>query len=254
VTGVVWTVVRREWTEQVRQPWMLASIGTLMALVAAAGPLTAVALQIVVAGDPALMVALLPGASPEALVRSAVTTATFLGFTQYLGIAAVMAGHGLLHDRQCGTFTFLLLAPISRRDLLLGKILGALALPTALYWVTTGLAAAATFAVPLARQAAPEALPGSPGFWVAWLLGGPAWSAFAGSVCAAISALASDVRTAQQGSWFVVFFASLAAGGVLVWGLGQGAPTGLGVAAVAACGAGLAVQIGAELLGRDLAR
>lgn len=251
MTRAVLAIVAREWTEQRRQPWMLASVVTLMGLVASTGPLAALALA---GSDPALLAAVLPGSTPEALAASALTTSSFLGFTQYLGIAAVMAGHGVLHDRQCGTFTFLLLAPVSRRDLLLGKILGALALPTAVYWLTTGLGAAAAYAVPLAREAAPDALPGNPAFWVAWLVGGPAWSAFAGAVCAGISALAADVRTAQQGSWFVVFFAALAAGGALVWGLSQGAAAELGLALAAAAGAGFAVQVGAELLGRDLSR
>jgi hypothetical protein len=71
---------------------------------------------------------------------------------------------------------------------------------------------------------------------------------------AGISALAADVRTAQQGSWFVVFFAALAAGGALVWGLTQGAAAELGLAVVATTGAAFAVQVGAELLGRDLSR
>jgi hypothetical protein len=254
VIGVVGTIARREWTEQRRQPWMVASIATLMALVSATGPLTAWAMEAAVATNPALLQELLPGTSPGELVRAAHTTSLFLGFTQYLGIAAVMAGHGLLHDRQCGTFTFLLLAPVSRRDLLVGKVAGALLLPTAVYWVTTGTAALVTWASPLAREVAGDALPGAPAFWVAWLVGAPAWSTFAGALCASISALAADVRTAQQGSWFVVFFAALAAGTVLVWGLQQGVLAELGVAAVAVAGAAVALQVGAELLARDLSR
>ncbi len=247
-------LARREWTEQVRQPWMLASVATLMAVVASAGALTAAAMETAVRADPGLLATLLPGTSPGDLVATAHTTALFLGFTQYLGVAAVMAGHGLLHDRQCGTFTFLLLAPISRRELLLGKVLGALAVPTLVYWVVTGGFAAATWASPLARGAVSHALPGAPAFWVAWLVGGPAWAAFAGATCAAISALATDVRTAQQGSWFVVFFAALAAGGLLVWGLSAGVAAELAVAAAALVGAWLAVEAGAELLARDLSR
>lgn len=247
-------VARREWTEQRRQPWMVAAITALMALVSASGPATAWSLQALASIDPTLLSTVFPDADAAGMVRTAHTGALFLGFTQYLGVAAVMAGHGVLHDRQCGTFTFLLLAPVSRRQLLLGKVLGALALPTLIYWVTTGLGAFATFASPLAREAAAGALPGAPAFWVAWWVGGPAWSAFAGALCAGISALSADVRTAQQGSWFVVFFAALAAGSVLVWGLSNGLFAELGAAAVGLAGAWLATEVGAELLGRDLAR
>lgn len=62
------------------------------------------------------------------------------------------------------------------------------------------------------------------------------------------------MRTAQQGSWFVVFFAALAAGGLLVWGLSAGVAAELAVATAALVGAWLAVEAGAELLARDLSR
>ena len=81
-------------------------------------------------------------------------------------IAAVLAGHSVLHDRQSGTLTFLLLAPVRRTELLLGKVLGAIGPSFAMYLVISGGATvlASTFAItePYAVR-----LPPSPPFLVA---------------------------------------------------------------------------------------
>jgi ABC-type transport system involved in multi-copper enzyme maturation permease subunit len=247
-------VARREWLEQRREPWMLAVVGALFGLVAAlvVGAVAALDwLEVHPLGKKLLSD--LIATTPVELVGSAVLLFDFLVFTQFLGIAAVATGHSMLHDRQCGTFTFLLLAPIRRFELLSGKVLGALGWPLALYVLIDGPAAVALALVPLARGYA-ELTAASPAFWVALLLGGPAWAAAVGSVGTVISSVARDVRTAQQSVWFVVFFATILAGSLLTWGLHAGP---LAELAVAGLGAGLAATVlvgGAAALARDLGR
>ena len=69
-----------------------------------------------------------------------------------------------------------------------------------------------------------------------------------------MSSLAHDVRTAQQGVWFVVFFATLICGFLLTWALPYGVLAQLGVAGLAAFGAGATQLIGATLMSRDVSR
>src|SRR5204863_433941 len=78
---------------------------------------------------------------PDGIVASALQLYAFLTFTQFLGIAAVCCGHAMLHDRQCGTLSFLLLAPVGRFELLTGKVLGAIGWALGLYLVENGAAA-----------------------------------------------------------------------------------------------------------------
>ncbi len=249
-------VARREALEQRRQPAMLAVIGLLYAMVAGFGALAVAALDLVAREQAGLELvqAVLPGTTPEALVAATLSFQAFLGFTQYLGICAVSCGHAVLHDRQCGTFTFLLMAPVRRAELLAGKVAGAVAWPTFGYLVINGVAGLIELSFPLAVAHGGAYVPSSPRWWVALLLCGPSLAVAVGTVCAGLSSVARDVRTAQQGTWFVVFFASLGAGGLLTWSLGAGVAEELAVAALALTGASAALSAGTALLARDLGR
>ncbi|MCB9688425.1 MAG: ABC transporter permease subunit [Alphaproteobacteria bacterium] len=251
----VWHVARREILEQRRQPAMLAVVTSLYVIVAGSA-VTAVAALATIEATPVafqMVEQLLPGTTPSSLVHTTLSLQTFLGFTQYLGISAVACGHAVLHDRQCGTFTFLLMAPIRRSALLAGKVLGAVALPTAGYVVVNLSAGLIELAMPIAQDAH-HWLPTSLGWWVALLAGGPSWSLWVGAICASISSLARDVRTAQQATWFVVFFASLAAGGMLTWSIDAGLMEQMAVVLLAVTGAATALSAGAALLSRDVGR
>ena len=68
-------------------------------------------------------------------------------------------------------------------------------------------------------------LPANPAWWVAFMLGGPLCALFVGTLCTIVSCLSHDVRTAQQGVWFVVFFATLICGTALTNGLASGVGT-----------------------------
>lgn len=253
-------IARREWLEQARQPVMLGIIATLYALVAGI-VLVALAILGYVASDPTRVeaVGLLLGvdgggaAAIDVMTGVVVTGFNFLVFSQFLGIAGVLAGHAVLHDRQCGTLTFLLLAPVRRAELVLGKVVGAIGPAWVLYLTING--AASLLATRSSVVAGHEAhLPTSPAWWVAFLLGGPLLALLVATVCTIASAVARDVRTAQQGVWFLVFFATLGCGFVLTNGMAAGVGVQLGVAAAAALAVILAVVFGATVITRDIGR
>ncbi len=252
-------IARREWRETARHPALLAVCGTLLTLIAGL-TLFALLLLDLLTRDPAQLHTLAGVLGGEAnatgfLDNATVATLTafdFLIFSQYLGFVGVMAGHSLLHDRQVGTLPFLLLAPIRRRTLLAGKVLGALGPLTLLYLLVSGLGGLATLALPITANH-PSLGPASMGWWVALLASGPAWAAFVATTCAVVSSLARDVRLAQQGVWFVVFFVQLLVAFLITGALGSVASqlvaTALGLIATA-----LALFAGSAVLSRDLGR
>ena len=255
----IWVVLRREWRENIRERWLLATLALQL------GAILAFALFLL---DRVQALSEVPNAAEklayfsdllgmpmtlESLVAQIVQALDYLILTQLLGMTAVIAGHASLHDKQSGTLPFLLLAPLHRRELLAGKVLGSVAVPLAFYLAVGGatLVLAASFPVTAASAAM---LPPSPGFLVAFLLGTPAWATFLGALCVAISAVATDVRTAQQASWMLVFFATFLVGPLLVGAMALG-PVVQGV--IAGVGAGLAlaaIRFAARLASRELGR
>ncbi len=259
--GRVWHIARREWREQLHQPAMLAVIAALFLAIAVI-VVAALGLLELIAADPKRMdglAAWFPEMAADGagvvttLAGIVVSASTWLVFTQFLGITAVLAGHAVLHDRQCGTLPFLLLAPVRRVEILLGKVLGVLLPPFVLYAVLSGtasmIASTLTVAAPYADR-----LPPSPAWMVAFFVGGPLWAACIATVCAIVSSIAEDVRTAQQGVWFVMFFATFACGYLLAALLPQGVGVQLGVAGLAAVATAGALAIGSLVISRDLSR
>lgn len=253
-------IARREVLELVRQPWMLGFISVLyvfiaLYLVVAAGLVQLVALDPVAEEQFGANIAALgfDGLMPAEIIGWVVSLGNFLTFTQYLGISSVLAGHTVLHERQSHTLPFLLLAPVSRGELLLGKVLGAIVLPTVLYLSVAAGAMGFIAAMPLSAPHA-AVLPPSPGWLVAVLLGGPLWALGVGIICASLSAMARDVRTAQQGVWFVMFPATLSAGYLLAGRMGDGPLMQLVVAGLALVLAGAALVVGSQVISRDLSR
>lgn len=205
-------LARREAREQLRQPAMLGICAVLYVLVGGV-VLAALLLLDAIEGPERLeALATLTSASPEAFLQMAVvgclTAFDFLLYSQYLGFVGVIAGHSLLHDRQLGTLPFLMLAPVSRSTLLLGKALGAWGLVTGL---TVGFGAVMGGVLALLDvTSGHEALAaGRPGWWLALGFAGPTWGLFVAMAAAVASSVARDVRLAQQATWFVVFFVQL---------------------------------------------
>jgi ABC-type Na+ efflux pump permease subunit len=255
----IWHLARREWREQLRQPPLVVAVVSLQALVSGLSVLAALCLDLLLrpAWLPAVQASLGPSVDASVVLQAAATTTLtawdFLLFSQMLGLCAVQAGQALLHDRQCGTLSFLLLAPLSRGELLAGKALGAIGLPLAVYAVVGGLSAALLGALEVYADAGPL-LPPDPAWLCAFLLGGPLWTAAVAVVCTLGSALARDVRAAQQGVWFLVFFATLGLGALLSGGLGMGLAFQAAVALLGGLSTLASLSAGASVLSRDLAR
>jgi energy-coupling factor transporter ATP-binding protein EcfA2 len=259
--GRILRIARREWLEQGRQPAMLSVIAALFLAIALLVVTALVLLDLVAASDDltAALASWMPAvgmdgyAAVEALAGSVVGASNWLLFTQFLGITAVQAGHTVLHDRQCGALPFLLLAPIRRIELLFGKVLGAMGPPTALYLLLSGAASALAASLDVTAAHA-DRLPPAPAWFVAFFLGGPIWGAFIATLCAIVSGLAEDVRTAQQGVWFLMFFATFACGFLLAGLLPQGPAVQAAVALLGLAATTGAQLVGSRMLSRDLGR
>jgi ABC-type transport system involved in multi-copper enzyme maturation permease subunit len=164
---------------------------------------------------------------------------------------AILAGFSVLHDRTCGAMPFLMLAPLTRRQLLLGKVAGALALPTLMHLVFVGLGAA-VLVVSGVETEHPELFGAVPGWWVAYLLTCPAGGAVLGAIGTVISALARDERTAYQWVSFTIGLLSVGMAIGLVKTIPEGVFVQLLLTAACLVVAFLILLVGAALISRDI--
>lgn len=252
-------VILREWRENLRQRWLVGTLALQLGLIAL-GARQVLKMIDRLAAIPEADVKLqywsdLLGVpmSLDGITAFAFQGLNYLVLTQLLGMTAVIAGHAALHDRQCGTLPFLLLSPVHRGELLIGKVLGALSLPLAVYLVVGGGAIGWASTLPIAASQA-GTLPPSPAWLIAFLLGAPAWATAIGAMCVGISSLAADVRTAQQAAWVLVFFASFVVGPLLVNLMAAGALVQLVVAGAGAGVAGVSLLVATQIVGRELGR
>ncbi len=248
-------VARAEVLEHRRQPWMLFILTANYLLFT--GVFGAVFLMLdALASTPEGLAQLRQqtgavGIELDTVVRLAVSTCGSLLFTNLPLFVAIMAGTSVLHDRECGTLPFLMLAPLTRGQLLVGKLAGAMAIPLALHLVLVG---ACNLAFARMGVLAPYAhkLGASPAWWLAFLVGAPASAAFVGALGTVISALSRDVRTSMQFTSFFIGLLSLGIGAVLVDGVDHGPALQLGFAAACATASALTLAVGARLVSRDL--
>lgn len=252
-------VARREWLEHRRQPAMILSMAAVLAMIS--GLVLFVALLMALIDSQPHSKALFEQNLATAgfdlqdpiptVMEGVLSSFNFLLFTQFLGMTAVLAGHAVVHERQCGTLPFLMVAPVRRWELVLGKVLGAVGTPWLLYLVLGGGTATILALLDLTAPFAWR-LPPASGWLVAFLLGGPAWSLALASAGAALSVRAADVRTAQQGVWLVVFLASIMVGTVLGGALQEDTVFQLVVAAGGLLFTALGVGAATLLLRRDI--
>jgi ABC-type transport system involved in multi-copper enzyme maturation permease subunit len=253
-------VARTEVLEHRRQPWMLfiltanyafwiaIFLGILLVLATAAkSPQLVTMLE-----KQSASLGICDGESAlNAMLR--LTTSTFgaLLFTTLPLFVAIMSGYSVLHDRAKGTLPFLMLAPLSRYQLLLGKLLGAMAIPVLLHLAFVGGSSLVVRQMDVMEPFA--ALFGSSaGWWVAYLLGAPASGLLVGSLGTVISGLSRDVRTSMQFTSFFIGVLSLGFGFVLFDGISSG--VALQVAFAVGCSAiGLAIVfLGSRIISRDI--
>jgi ABC-type Na+ efflux pump permease subunit len=250
-------VILREWLELARQPVMLGAITALFVLLATV-VLGALFLLDWAFGQPSAGDELLTWF--DALGISVTSGAQFSGTvwrinqflmcSQTLGISAVLAGHTVLHDRQCHTLPFMLLAPLRRSELLLGKVVGAMGIPTLLFWGVSLIETLGFSQVSLLQESGCGA--GSLAWWLAVVVGVPMWTAAICGLCALASALVRDVRTAQQIVWFLLFFATLFCGTGLTSCVDQGVWAVIWFSVLGGIAFFATVWVGGVLLGRDL--
>ena len=256
----VMRVAKTEMLEHRRQPWMIAIMTSNYVLWGSVFIAALFALNLA-AETPQMLVMLDQRATPlglcdgesalDALLR--LTTSTFgaLLFTNLPLYVAIMSGYSVLHDRAIGALPFLMLAPLSRYQLLVGKLLGAMGIPVLLHVVFVG---AATMIIRQFEIMAPYAAQfgSSSAWWVAFLVGAPASSFLVGSLGTVISGLSRDVRTSMQFTSFFIGILSLGFGFVLFDGISSGLPTQLGFAAAATVAALVILLVGSRIISRDI--
>jgi ABC-type transport system involved in multi-copper enzyme maturation permease subunit len=248
-------IARTEVLEHTRQPWMLFILaanyalwllifGTLFLVLDGASSQPEVA-QLIRQRLQAF------GVAYDAFLKLATSSLGTLLFTNLPLFVAIMSGTSVLHDRECGTMPFLMLAPISRRQLLVGKLAGAMVVPFLFHLLLVGPSSLLLGRLSvLAPQA--DTLGASVAWWVAFLVGAPASAAFVGALGTVISALSRDMRTSMQYTSFFISILSLGIGYVLVDGISAGPWLQLLFAGVCLVAAALTLVIGARLISRDV--
>lgn len=248
-------IARTEVLEHRRQPWMIVILAVNYALFL--GVFGALFLALEGLGGGSDMREQLDrqlaafGVELQAFLRLATSSFGSLMFTNLPLYVAIMSGTSVLHDRECGTLPFLMLAPLTRRQLLLGKLVGAAAIPFALHVVFVGMGALLFARLDVLAPYA-DLLGASPAWWIAFLVGAPAAAAFVGALGTVISALSRDVRTSMQFTSFFIGLLSLGIGAVLVDGIGQGPALQLAFAGGCLVAAVLTLLVGARLISTDV--
>ncbi len=249
-------IAHTEVLEHRRQPWMLFILAANYALwiVLFGGGFL---LLDQLAGNPETLGPLkkqLGGMGVEFDTALQLATSTFgsMCFTNLPLFVAIMSGTSVLHDRECGTMPFLMLAPVTRLQLLVGKLAGAMAIPLVFH---LGFVGVSSLALGRLDSLAPYAhkFGASPAWWLAFLVGAPASAAFVGALGTVISALSRDVRTSMQFTSFFIGLLSLGFGWVLVDGLTQGLELQLLFAGGCLVAAAATLFLGARLISRDVA-
>ena len=252
--SVLLRIARTEVLEQRRQPWMIFILAANYALWGAVFGVLFLAIDSLSSRPETLswLKQQLPGIELDAFMQLATSSFGSLSFTNLPLYVAIMSGTSVLHDRECGTMPFLMLAPVTRSQLLVGKLAGVMTIPLVLHVVFVG-----TSSLVLGRlgSLAPFAhkFGASPAWWVAFLLGAPASAAFVGALGTVISALSRDVRTSMQYTSFFIGLLSLGIGFVLVDGISKGALVQLAFAGGCVVATALTVFIGGRLISKDLA-
>lgn len=192
------------------------------------------------------------GVQLDAFLQLATSSYGSLLFTNLPLFVAIMSGTSVLHDRTCGTMPFLMLAPITRRQLLVGKLAGAMAIPLLFHLLFVGASSLVLGRLELLAPFAHK-FGASPAWWLAFLVGAPSSAGFVGALGTVISALSRDVRTSMQYTSFFIGLLSLGIGFALVDGISQGLWLQIVFAGGCLAAAGLTLLVGARLISQDVA-
>lgn len=255
----IFHVARTEILEHRRQPMML---GVLVMNYVLWGGLFVVFVKVlgVLASDPAALQLLQSRAEQfgvcegdavvGALLRIASSSFGAVLFTNLPLFVAIMSGYSVLHDRTTNALPFLMLAPLSRFQLLAGKVLGATFLPLLLHLTFVGLTTVALRATGALTDV--TQFGGSAAWWVSYLVGVPVSGLLVGSIGTVISALARDVRTSMQFTSFSIGLLSLAIGYAMFDGIHAGVLVQLAAAVAMGVAAAMILAVGARIISREL--
>ncbi|MEO1273534.1 MAG: ABC transporter permease subunit [Myxococcota bacterium] len=260
-------MAQTEILEHRRQPWMLLAMSTGYILVVgfawwAFGAMDSVA------ADPAQLAQLnaqlqtfgmaSPGQTGDTSLR-AMVGAVLPGYLALLVtnmpiFVAYFAGYSMIHDRESGVLPFVLLSPLSRGQMLVGKLMGLMAIPMMMHVVGTMLGCLPLMNLEIV--ATHQALVGGDISWWVLVLGvTPCFALFIGALGTVISALVRDVRASMQIMSLCFWLLSLGFNMAVVYSVrpeGLGQLVGFAVASLVACIITLAV--GSQVMARDLGR
>ena len=248
-------IARTEVLEHRRQPWMIFILAANYVLwICVFGAMFLIFDRLTSQPDTMALVkqqlAVL-GVALEAMLQLATSTFASLLFTNLPLYVAIMSGTSVLHDRECGTMPFLMLAPVTRLQLLMGKLAGAMAIPLAFHLLFVGTSSVVLVRVPSLTPYAHK-FGASPAWWLAFFVGAPASAAFVGALGTVISALSRDFRTAMQYTSFFIGLLSLGIGYILVDGITQGMALQVVFAVACLIAAALTLLVGARLISKDV--
>ena len=248
-------IARTEVLEHRRQPWMvfilvLNYVLWLTAFGVIFGSLSVVASQPIVMAQLQAQFETV-GVEMDALMYMGVSSFGALMFTNMPLYVALMSGYSVLHDRSCGTMPFLMLSPLSRWQLLAGKLAGAMTIPLVLHLVFVGAGTLALGRLEILADHGAR-LGGSAAWWVAFLLGAPSSGILVGALGTVISAMSRDVRTSMQFTSFFFGLLSLGMGAALIDGISEGVGLQLVYAVGCLLAGAVALLIGARLISRDV--
>jgi ABC-type transport system involved in multi-copper enzyme maturation permease subunit len=250
----VWRIAKTEALEQRRQPWMIVVLAVNYLVVNSAFALAMIAINALTsseadAGRFAATVATF-NIDLDHLIGTAITSINTLNFGTLLVYVAITTGTVVLHDRDCGVMPFLMLAPVTRFQLLAGKLVGAMVFPLIVYAASVALTN-----VPLSqlRLVAPFAgqLGASAGWWLTFFITAPAAALFAGALCTVISAMSRDFRTSMQFTSALISILGAAFGFLMVDALKRGAGWPLAWAGTFVIATIALLTIGAKLISTD---
>ena len=248
-------IAHTEVLEHRRQPWMLFILAANYGLWICLFGLLFMGLDSA-SSDPELMAPFKQqlaglGIKFDGFLQLAASSFGSLSFTNLPLFVAIMSGTSVLHDRECGTMPYLMLAPVTRGQLLAGKLAGAMAIPLGFHLVFVGTSSLVLGQLDLLAPFAAK-FGASPAWWVAFLIGAPASAAFVGALGTVISALSKDVRTSMQYTSFFISLLSLGISFVLVEGISQGVALQLAFAGGCAVATVLTLLLGARLISQDV--
>ncbi len=255
-------VAATEFLEQRRQPWMIVAIIASLAFFPAALIAMVVAFDLL-ANSPQIgqqVAAMYPDYGHlgtedgvRAVLGPSLVNIVVAMFSGPFGVVALSSAYSVLHDRNEGTLPFLMLAPLSRFELLLGKVLGAMVIPVLLHFTINGAASLIAGSFSITSDSA-YLFAGTPAWWFAFLVNAPLGTLVMGALAVNFSALSSDARTSYQLINFVLALASIVLGGVVVLATEAGVIASIVLSVLLAGAAVATLAFGAALMSRDYVR